>query len=65
MVNVSFLLLVRSMLCNTQWLAMLQIPDSILLDEALNAAIAVLPANYNFEVTPLAGSARQNILLRW
>ena len=31
----------------------LQIPDSILLDEALKDAIAVLPANYNFEVTAM------------
>lgn len=53
------------MRCNTHWLAMLQIPDSILLDEALNAAIAVLPANYNFEVIPLAKSARQNIPRKW
>jgi 2-(3-amino-3-carboxypropyl)histidine synthase len=28
----------------------LQVPDGILHDEALNEAIAVLPANYNFEV---------------
>ncbi|KAK2993693.1 hypothetical protein RJ640_027045 [Escallonia rubra] len=27
-----------------------QIPDSILHDPALNAAIAALPANYNFEI---------------
>lgn len=27
-----------------------QVPDDILHNEALNAAIAVLPANYNFEV---------------
>ena len=28
----------------------MQIPDDILLNEDLNAAIAVLPANYSFEV---------------
>jgi 2-(3-amino-3-carboxypropyl)histidine synthase len=27
-----------------------QVPDELLHDEALNAAIAQLPANYNFEV---------------
>eukprot|EP00606_Chrysophyceae_sp_TOSAG23-5_P000638 GSChrysophyteH2.ASY1.ANO1.32.1 assembled CDS len=27
-----------------------KIPDDILLNEALNAAIAILPANYNFEI---------------
>ena len=29
---------------------LLQVPDEILLNEALNEAIAVLPANYSFEV---------------
>lgn len=28
----------------------MQVPDDILHNEALNEAIAVLPANYNFEV---------------
>ena len=28
----------------------IQVPDEILLNEALNSAIAVLPANYSFEV---------------
>ena len=28
----------------------MQIPDDILLNEDLNAAVAVLPTNYNFEV---------------
>lgn len=28
-----------------------QVPDEVLLDAALNQAIAVLPANYNFEVS--------------
>lgn len=28
----------------------LQVPDEILLNDALNSAIAVLPANYSFEV---------------
>ena len=30
-----------------------QVPDDILHNEALNEAIAVLPANYNFEVGAL------------
>jgi hypothetical protein len=30
-----------------------QVPDEVLHDAALNAAIAVLPANYNFEVRGL------------
>jgi len=30
--------------------AVLQIPDDVLLNEDLNSAIAVLPANYSFEV---------------
>ena len=30
-----------------------QVPDEVLHDAALNVAIAVLPANYNFEVRGL------------
>ena len=30
-----------------------QVPDDILQSDALNEAVAVLPANYNFEVTVL------------
>lgn len=36
-----------------------QIPDDILHDEALNAAIAVLPANYNFELHKTVWRLRQ------
>ena len=35
---------------NSSIAAMLQVPDSVLHDEALNQAVSVLPANYNFEV---------------
>ena len=31
----------------------MQVPDDILHNEALNEAIAILPANYNFEVSIL------------
>ena len=31
-------------------IVVIQVPDEILLNEALNSAIAVLPANYSFEV---------------
>ena len=30
-----------------------QVPDEVLHDDALNEAISVLPANYNFEVIPM------------
>lgn len=36
-----------------------QVPDSILLDPALNAAAAVLPANYNFEIHKTVWRLRQ------
>ena len=36
---------------------MLQVPDVILHNKALNDAIAILPANYNFEVRSPAGPA--------
>lgn len=44
----AFALLHASTLQHT---VVLQIPDDILLNEDLNVAIAVLPANYNFEVS--------------
>lgn len=36
-----------------------QVPDEILHDEALNAAIGVLPANYSFEVRAMIHSCMQ------
>jgi 2-(3-amino-3-carboxypropyl)histidine synthase len=36
----------------------LQVPDDILHDEALNEAISLLPANYNFEVRRSESFAR-------
>ncbi|EPS72161.1 hypothetical protein M569_02597 [Genlisea aurea] len=37
-----------------------QIPESILNDAALNAAVAVLPANYNFEIHKIVWRARSS-----
>lgn len=36
-----------------------QVPDEILKNEALNAAVAILPANYNFEVHKTVWRLRQ------
>ena len=38
-----------------QYMLCPQVPDEVLHDAALNAAIAVLPANYNFEVRSSTG----------
>ena len=49
-----------------QYVLCLQVPDEVLHDAALNAAIAVLPANYNFEVRSSTCSPRAACMrLKW
>ena len=46
----------KSLVLQFTGMTVTQVPDDILHNDALNEAVAVLPANYNFEVSAFACS---------